>query len=425
MPFATIDPEIKGLMAQYTVPLDRGGISKIRSNCFKGVGFTSCVPNLSKDSTILSSQREYYRKLAEIVGASYCTECCGQSPDAIDVWDLHCVMDDDTLAKYNFYRQEFRLNENKFDGDLDYTICPLVRKNACTYSEDGKTTLECSGVGSDTTFLHGYTITIDVYQKRQYFSNWNSVTGCSVVSDEKSYPMQKGDIFYEKIILNHQPQFDQPFDPIIIFFVLCTIYFCTYCILYFFRQKHCVYCFKKLVFCNELCLMCQFVGAEPPDPFLLAALEEKGNFIQGSELIPEVFSGSKKVMNCCRTLWKCITCACLRKSAPISPTEFIKAGGVDAVETYNLRPDLAPNAKKKKIKGGEIRLPHVNPNLIVDKYSPEAIYAAVNHHDPLYKEMHFELKKKEAILKGPNNADVLVLDTEEEEKNEKKKKSKK
>ena len=43
-----------------------------------------------------------------------------------------------------------------------------------------------------------------------------------------------------------------------------------------------------------MCIRCKFVGAEPIDPVLLAALEEKGLHGQGE--MPEQFPGSRKAV---------------------------------------------------------------------------------------------------------------------------------
>ena len=62
-----------------------------------------------------------------------------------------------------------------------------------------------------------------------------------------------------------------------------AIYVCVYASLYYCRRKKCVYCLKKLIFSKELCYVCKFVGAEPPDPILMRALEEKSEHMQVRE----------------------------------------------------------------------------------------------------------------------------------------------
>jgi hypothetical protein len=60
------------------------------------------------------------------------------------------------------------------------------------------------------------------------------------------------------------------------------------------RRKHCIICQKKLVLNMSICYMCQYVGATPPDPQLLEALESKSIAIQG--IPPERFPGSTIVV---------------------------------------------------------------------------------------------------------------------------------
>ena len=152
------DQSIYGKMNRYTVPIDEKEVGQIYNKCFSGAGFTSCLPDLSADDdTVINSQLPYYRDLPSLYGAAYCLNCCGRPRDFIDVWDLSCLIDASNIFSSNMYGMEFRIATNNYEGDSDYVICPIPR-SACEYSSDGKTTLNCDGIATDTTYLRGYAL---------------------------------------------------------------------------------------------------------------------------------------------------------------------------------------------------------------------------------------------------------------------------
>ena len=78
--------------------------------------------------------------------------------------------------------------------------------------------------------------------------------------------------------------------------------------MYYCRDAHCSVCCKKLIFFIDRCPMCRFVGAHPPDPRLVAAMEEKSKRLQGQKPL-EAYPGKSVLEHFC---WKAGTyfCSC-------------------------------------------------------------------------------------------------------------------
>ena len=282
------DLVLYGKFNLYLNPMNSKEVGFITSKCFNGLGLSTCSPNLSPNVFDRNKNLPYYNKLEP--GQLYCASCCGTNTENKDYWDMHCTMDTVSAVTTNVYGYDLRLSARNYEGDKTIVTCPLPR-SACQY--DGKTTLNCDGQQTDSTFLHGYTATINVKMMDQNFVYWRAITDCSITAMESPVPLQLGDTFYEKFIIVHTPNMANSLpDAPKILSVLLLFYFLAYAVLFYFRRKHCSYCQGKLVFSKELCFKCWFVGAQPVDPFLLAVLEEKGEIMQGE--MPERFPGSRE-----------------------------------------------------------------------------------------------------------------------------------
>lgn len=118
---------------------------------------------------------------------------------------------------------------------------------------------------------------------------------CSIETIERNTSLAVGDMFKEDVILVHlpiAPTFDY-FRLTILFLLFLLLVYPT---LYYCRQAYCLVCGRKLVFFVERCAMCRFVEAHPPDPRIVAALEDKGRVLQGE--FPEAYPGKVRFENC-------------------------------------------------------------------------------------------------------------------------------
>lgn len=405
------DLQLYGKANRYLVPLDQKEIGQVIGKCFQGLQFTTCVPHGQNfDGTNSYYYLPYYMDLPKIYGSMYCAQCCGDSPNQIDTWNLMCKVDAVTAATSNLYGYEFRLARNAYKGDREVIICP-IKRSACQY--DGKTTLSCDGLATDDTYLVGYTLTLTVQQYDQNFKYWRGLSNCEVESVESKTPLSSGDNFHEVLIMIHHPN-PEPLDAPKTLFILISIYFFAYCTLYFCRRKDCVYCTKKLVFSRELCYFCKFVGAERPDDFLLLALEEKGAYIQGE--MPERFPGSRYLLEKIRKHWPNFPYVRYKPIEPVPYSPRVAEAEREAKKIYeeNLKQeyraakaawlekgnDGIPKGWYKNEKDGTFRKiadrgkeKHINPNRI--EFPPLAIYAGIGHHDPSYQLSYYERLKKE------------------------------
>lgn len=292
------DYSLFGLIESYLIPIDARKVSEIYSSCYGGLNLLHCVPQLPDDDIVTSYDRPYYLALSTLTstigGLQYCLECCGNPPDYVDTWDLYCEMNAGTIITTNVYGYEVRMARNRDSTDTEIIKCP-IRRSACSYTDTGET-IECDRV-NDKTFLLGYTVTFTVEQYDANFDLWRGVSSCEVESFEETTSLKQGDNFHEKIIMKHVPintLSATDFGKIAIISISCFLG--IYLFLYFCRKKRCEYCYMKLVFSPRLCYKCVIVGAQRPDPVLLAALEEKTRNIQGD--IPENFIFYQSFVHC-------------------------------------------------------------------------------------------------------------------------------
>ena len=287
------DLNLYGKFELVATEIDLKEISRIKSKCFFGFGFPSCRPVYQDEEFTRAENLDYYNQLDSMYGANYCVQCCGKQPDHLDVWDLYCDLDVVTARQSNdqMYGVELRLSANQYDGDMTIITCPVKRK-ICNYDSAGNY-VDCPGQGADVNKLVGYTAHIEVNKRDEYFSYWRGVRSCYIETEESVLP-PPGYRFRETIILHHYSTFMDLFDLSKLALALITIYCMSYGVLYYFRVRRCLYCLNKLVFSTEMCHRCKFVGADPPDPILIAALAEKGFHIQGQ--YQEAFPGSAKAV---------------------------------------------------------------------------------------------------------------------------------
>lgn len=384
------DLSIYGKFNLYVNPVDTKELGYITTKCYNGLMLSSCIPKLQENQFERDQNVPYYNKLKDKYGVQYCAQCCGTDPSHIDVWDLSCDMDVVTARETNVYGYELRIAAKKFDGDKSIVTCPLKR-SACEY--DGQTTLHCNGEATDTTYLHGYTVTLTVQMMDENFAYWRSVSKCEIEAVESNTPLGAGDIFNEKIIFIHlpDPANSKPDAPKILL-TLIAVYFLSYMTLYYFRRKKCVYCQGKLVFSKELCYKCKFVGAKPLDPFLLAALEEKGDQIQGEH--PDRLPGSRA---CVKNLllyrdrallillpWLLLL-GLFKTKAPVTPSD---SDAIDVEDNQSANPQVKFKYPKwlkwfKKWRRKRLeRLEKKNENPNILPHPKHIIFEAVGHHDP-------------------------------------------
>ena len=290
-----LDYSIYGLFAQKSTALES---NKVYGQCFRGNSLTTCSPNLADDDFTLAYDREYYKTLGDRQGNFYCVECCGTSPTYIDNWDLSCTNTIQTRAKtlpFENTDMELRMARKKTLTDTEVITCDFPR--------------------TPGMYVHGYTVTLTVQQYDSNFNFWRGVSKCSIESELFPYPMNVSTVnsttyFREKLILKHVPI--DTFNTGEIFKMVIIIggpFVGLYIMLYFLRRKRCEYCQGKLVFSPRLCYKCVIVGAQPPDPVLMKALEERALALQGKP--PERF-GFVQIwfVGCCRCLFRCFTCQC-------------------------------------------------------------------------------------------------------------------
>ena len=187
----------------------------------------------------------------------------------------------------------------------------MARKKTLTDTE----VITCDFPRTPGMYVHGYTVTLTVQQYDSNFNFWRGVSKCSIESELFPYPMNVSTVnsttyFREKLILKHVPI--DTFNTGEIFKMVIIIggpFVGLYIMLYFLRRKRCEYCQGKLVFSPRLCYKCVIVGAQPPDPVLMKALEERALALQGKP--PERF-GFVQIwfVGCCRCLFRCFTCQC-------------------------------------------------------------------------------------------------------------------
>jgi hypothetical protein len=376
--------QVDGMMFDYKEEISKAQVAQINKKCFQGMGLTTCLPHdKPTDDYTLNSQMVYYREqIIKDLGKPYCLQCCGSSEDNIDHWNLDCEVDAKTAASTNLYGYEFKFARRQTLLDTTVISCPL-RRTACQYSSSGET-LSCTGRATDKTYLHGYYMKIWIESHSVEGTTWQGVYKCEVETYEKDVPLKIREIFKEQFELIHPP-IQQPWDVIRVFVFLFVAYGFIYTVLYFCRRRHCAWCTKKLVFSKELCWLCKCYGVEPPDPFILQALEDKAIAVQG--IPPERFPGSRALVETCRKFYARLPLIpnipyIYKREDPIKPYEPETA-------TNDIYADMISPTKNSNSKSKRKQRQHQV------KFPLEAIYAGVGHHDPSHLQTYKEKVRKE------------------------------
>ena len=352
-----------------------------------GLGLITCSQEITSNAKeyiyLMPAYTDYIR------GAPYCVACCGTNPDLTDVWNFSCPVDFTTSSTSNLYGFEFRFAKNRFSGDAEVASCRLERTGCQLYDGGGGIVDNCT-----LTFLTGYTLTLEVVQYNSNFQYWNGIASCSVVAHESTSHMKIGEKFHEEIVLVRRQDLNLV-DGTKLAVLWCLMMFLLYVVLYFCRRKHCIVCAKKLVLGYERCYMCVFVGAHPPDPRMVRALEEKSLFIQDEP--PERFPGSKRFVAFVRLFSRIGIYACLRrpKDATVTPVADEETKEQNNMNSPSI--DAAVTPQKAKTKRYFSKSPEVNPNLL--PYPDHIIYAAVAHHNPPPPTIDTKASNKDKIMK--------------------------
>lgn len=347
LPFITngdTDLSIYGAIGKYDARLfDLNAVRQIYSKCFWGFGFLSCQAlNLNWD---YQNDLSYYQNFNQLYGLNYCLECCG-SARTTDIWQLGCAVDKYTRTSTNIYGYDFIFAANDYAGSNNIIRCPLKRK-ACVYNSTTGDLKYCSI--PDNKHLHGYTLTLDVILNHNGLSFWNTIKKCSAVTIESNDTLQIGDKFYETIIMNYgrNPQSYDSFQYSLLSLLAIGL---VLLLLGYLRRAYCVVCNKKLVVCFQRCYICRFYGAEPPDPLLLKALEEKALALKGiyPERVPgETFIRSRFISP---RLYENTGVLPAARIIPISPAAPSASPTIEVLEEHNPEPE---NELSPASRGGE------------------------------------------------------------------------
>ena len=392
--------QVDGMMFDYKEEITKAQVAQINKKCFQGMGLTTCLPHdKPTDDYTLNTQMVYYKEqIIKDLGRPYCVQCCGSPADHIDHWNLDCEVDAKTSLTTNLYGYEFKFARRQTLLDTAIISCPL-RRSACQYSSSGQT-LSCEGRATDKTYLHGYYLKIWVESHSVEGTSWQGVYRCEAVTHEEDTPLKIRGVFKEQFELIHPP-IQQPWDIIRVFVFLFLVYGFIYTVLYFCRRRHCAWCTKKLVFSKELCWLCKCYGVEPPDPFILQALEDKAIAAQG--IPPERFPGSRAFVDACRKIYARLPLIpnipyIYKREDPIKPYE------PESANTDMFADMISPT---KNSKGKKRQRQHQV------KFPLDAIHAGVGHHDPshlaTYKEkVRKEIHRELGITKIENDDDFTI-----------------
>lgn len=137
LPYTALSQDLSlyGFFDLYSIPVDTREIAYVYGKCFygclfrtrnnfvyeltvtySGLGFRTCLPDVPTDQNLYDENLPYYNLLGTKAGGTqgvpYCTECCGTHPNNIDVWNLTCPVDFQTILTSNVYGYELRLATN-------------------------------------------------------------------------------------------------------------------------------------------------------------------------------------------------------------------------------------------------------------------------------------------------------------------------
>lgn len=243
----------------------------------------------------------------------------------------------------------------------------LLDYSACIYDEETGNVVVCNNL-YDRTYLHGYTLDVEVVEYEDGFTYWRGVESCEVHSIiENNISYVQNNVFEENINLYYSRA---PYSPTIFhgLVFLALLVLLLYAALYFFRKAHCLICGKKLVFFIDRCMMCRCYGAELPDPTLIKALGEKGVMMNDP---------SDGDVCCC----DCRRCTARGQLYHAHKKKFSKLNKVVAVNVQSMdeRPEVPKSSAAKVV----YHNPAARSGEIAEmKVEEELIYKAVGH--PMY-----------------------------------------
>ena len=132
-------------------------------------------------------------------------------------------------------------------------------------------------------YLTEVTLTLDLIMYADIFGNtWRSVSACSASTTELS-TIGLNDNLKQNVIMR---VVEGP-NPWLTYAVLCLIiaifsfFVCISCLIRWRRDKVCGTCTRRLIFGRDQCLICQWLGVQPPDLVLLSRLRDRGQRVVG------------------------------------------------------------------------------------------------------------------------------------------------
>jgi hypothetical protein len=119
------DQSVYGKLNFVEVTIDSVELDEILNDCYRGLDFETCTPKeIDEDDRFVTYLPAYYDVQ---FGSSYCLECCAETKDSTDYWDLSCEIDSQSRFTSNVYGYEFRFARYRDLLDTGYITCPLDR----------------------------------------------------------------------------------------------------------------------------------------------------------------------------------------------------------------------------------------------------------------------------------------------------------
>lgn len=140
-----------------------------------------------------------------------------------------------------------------------------------------------SACASNNYYLTEIELSLDVMLFADIFGNtWRSVSACSVRTKESSM-LSLNDNLLQNVIMR---VVDGP-NPWLTYawpclaLVILAFFVCISCLIRWRRDKVCATCTRRLIFGRDQCLICQWLGVQPPDIVLLSRLRDRGQRVIG------------------------------------------------------------------------------------------------------------------------------------------------
>ena len=149
----------------------------VRTQCFQGIGLTSCSHN-GPDPSL--TQYPFHPSSMFPLGVNWCLECCNTARIELEfdeTWNLECPVPeattvpriyDEIASPFGMRDWWFRFGELKDPKDSDIVECPLIRESDV----------------SENKVLKGYHLTITVVEHLEGIEYWRGVIDCTAVAIE-------------------------------------------------------------------------------------------------------------------------------------------------------------------------------------------------------------------------------------------------